>query len=187
MVKAWSETGPWSPAEIQTSYTDISSYRYAAPDCAAVQHHSAWIIKCCRCANGLSIKDYTCFYSLEDMNSLIQPPEDELLVYKWEGFGRPYSITGSLSSLESFGKFLFFQNFKKYIYFIQNFFLGHVDDLDLSSTLQFLEGQAVLPLNTTSTSITTSTLSEVDSEDLSSSAQADYYSIPHQTFTDSWV
>ena len=65
-------------------------------------------------------------------------------------------------------------------------FLGHVDDLDLSSTLQFLEGQAV-PLNTTSTSITTSTLSEVDSEDLSSSAQADYYSIPHQTFTDSWV
>ena len=70
----------------------------------------------------LSIKDYTCFHSLEDMNSLIQPPEDELLVYKWEGFGRPYSITGSLSSLESF---------------------GHVDDLDLSQ-LQFLEDE---PLN----------------------------------------
>ena len=73
----------------------------------------------------------------------------------------------------------------KYLKIIFNFFktfLGHVDDLDLSSTLQFLEGQAV-PLNTTSTS----TLSEVDSEDLSSSAQADYYSIPHQTFTDSWV
>ena len=117
------------------------------------------------------------------MNSLIQPPEDELLVYKWEGFGRPYSITGSLSSLESFGKFSLFQNFLKNIIFSKHF-LGHVDDLDLSSTLQFLEGQAVLPLNTTSTS---STLSEVDSEDLSSSAQADYYSIPHQTFTDSWV
>ena len=77
----------------------------------------------------------------------------------------------------------------KYLKIISKFFktfLGHVDDLDLSSTLQFLEGQAV-PLNTTSTSITTSSLSEVDSEDLSSSAQADYYSIPHQTFTDSWV
>ena len=134
MVKAWSETGPWSPAEIQTSYTDISSYRYAAPDCAAVQHHSAWIIKCCRCANGLSIKDYTCFYSLEDMNSLIQPPEDELLVYKWEGFGRPYSITGSLSSLESFGKFLFYQNFLENIVFPNgpsfrygNFFIPRVE------------------------------------------------------------
>ena len=74
-----------------------------------------------------------------------------------------------------------FKYLKIYICFFKNF-LGHVDDLDLSSTLQFLEGQAV-PLNTTSTS----TLSEVDSEDLSSSAQADYYSIPHQTFTDSWV
>ena len=56
------------------------------------------------------------------MNSLIQPPEDELLVYKWEGFGRPYSITGSLSSLESFGKFLFFQNCLKNIYFFLTFF-----------------------------------------------------------------
>ena len=122
----------------------------------------------------------------EDMHSLIQPPEDELLVYKWEGFGRPYSITGSLSSLESFGNFLFYQNILKLYLFISKLFLGHVDDLDLSSTLQFLEGQAV-PLNTTSTSITTSTLSEVDSEDFSSPAQTDYYSTPHQTFTDSWV
>ena len=120
------------------------------------------------------------------MHSLIQPPEDELLVYKWEGFGRPYSITGSLSSLESFGNFLFYQNILKLYLFISKLFLGHVDDLDLSSTLQFLEGQAV-PLNTTSTSITTSTLSEVDSEDFSSPAQTDYYSTPHQTFTDSWV
>ena len=80
--------------------------------------------------------------------------------------------------------FYFIKIFKylKIIFKFSKLFLGHVDDLDLSSTLQFLEGQAV-PLNTTSTS----TLSEVDSEDLSSSAQADYYSIPHQTFTDSWV
>ena len=59
------------------------------------------------------------------MDSLIQPPEDELLVYKWEGFGRPYSITGSLSSLESFGNFLFYQNiyiFKNLYLFFQNFF-----------------------------------------------------------------
>ena len=82
------------------------------------------------------------------------------------------------------GTFYFIKIFKylKIIFKFSKLFLGHVDDLDLSSTLQFLEGQAV-PLNTTSTS----TLSEVDSEDLSSSAQADYYSIPHQTFTDSWV
>ena len=81
--------------------------------------------------------------------------------------------------------FYFIKIFKylKIIFKFFKTFSGHVDDLDLSSTLQFLEGQ-VVPLNTTST---TSTLSEVDSEDLSSSAQADYYSIPHQTFTDSWV
>ena len=39
---------------------------------------------------------------------------DELLIYKWEGYGRPYSTAGSLSSLSSF---------------------GHVDDLILSKEL----------------------------------------------------
>lgn len=43
-----------------------------------------------------------------------EPAHDELLVYRWEGFGRPYSDSGSLSSLASF---------------------GHVDNLDFNKDL----------------------------------------------------
>ena len=39
---------------------------------------------------------------------------DEIKVYEWEGYGRPYSNAGSLSSLKSF---------------------GHVDDLELPEKL----------------------------------------------------
>ncbi len=47
----------------------------------------------------------------------IESPYDEFLNYKWEGFGRPHSTAGSLSSLDSF---------------------GHVDDLDLGRQLLML-------------------------------------------------
>ena len=43
-----------------------------------------------------------------------QPALDEMLIYRWEGYGQPYSNSGSLSSLSSF---------------------GHVDDLVLSKEL----------------------------------------------------
>ena len=95
----------------------------------------------------------------QNMETFVVPPHDELLVYKWEGFGRPHSTSGSLSSLESF---------------------GHVDDLDLS-TLQFLEAE---PLNTTSSTSITPSASE---EEEFSSLEADYEIPQHQTFTDSWV
>merc|ERR1712223_655590 len=95
-------------------------------------------------------------FPFQNMETFVVPPQDELLVYKWEGFGRPNSTSGSLSSLESF---------------------GHVDDLDLSK-LQFLEAD---PLNTTSSTSITPTASE----DEFSSLEADYQT-PHQTFTDSW-
>ena len=98
----------------------------------------------------------------QNMDNFIDPPQDELLVYQWEGFGRPYSTSGSLSSLESF---------------------GHVDDLDLSK-LQLLEAAKSNLSDTNSTTLTSN--SEVDD---SSSTDADYEisQKQHHSFTDSWV
>ena len=89
----------------------------------------------------------------------LQPSLDEMLVYKWEGYGRPYSSAGSLSSLSSF---------------------GHVDELVLSKELLALAKQSNSP---SSHSIATST------EDSFSIDDEDTFNTMSTTFQykDSWV
>lgn len=63
------------------------------------------------------------------MDPWMEASHDEILVYKWEGFGRPHSTASSLSSLKSF---------------------GHVDDLDLNKELLRLGQKELEPSSSSS-------------------------------------
>ena len=39
-------------------------------------------------------------FPFQNMETFVVPPQDELLVYKWEGFGRPNSTSGKGPSIK---------------------------------------------------------------------------------------
>ena len=41
-------------------------------------------------------------FPFQNMETFVVPPQDELLVYKWEGFGRPNSTSGNVMTVVEF-------------------------------------------------------------------------------------